>query len=201
MDDRTVRILDFIEIADGLKTTYRAGYLHDHSRFESTAEHVWHTCLMAMLFFDRVEGEVDLLHTLEVLVVHDLVEIYAGDVALHDEEARKHQAEAEQKAADELFPKLPDDLAERFRTLWEEFEANETPEARYARELDRLQAVIQNITAKGRAWKDYAVTEADARRRISRTMKFDRQLQDVFEHLYDRATSQGFWADPPDGGS
>ena len=196
MDDRTLQIIEFIELADGLKSVERAGYLSDGSRRESSAEHVWHTCLMAMLLHDEASGDddIDLFHTLEVLIVHDLVEIYAGDVPLHDEEARKGQEAAELKAADELFPKLPAHLGERFRSLWEEFEGNATPESRFARELDRLQAVIQNIGSKGRAWKEYQVTEADARRRISKTLEFDRKLEPLFEHLYERATSNNFWA-------
>jgi putative hydrolase of HD superfamily len=192
-DERLGQIFEFLGLVDGLKGVYRAAYLSDQSRHESDAEHVWHTCLFALLLHRESNIEVDIAHALELLVIHDLVEVFAGDSALHDEAARETKEEREREAAERLYALLPDDLQEEWMGWWREFEDAATPEARFAVECDRLQAIHQNIIAEGRTWADYRVTEEYARERNRRAMGFDPVLSEVFEALYSRATEEWLW--------
>ena len=131
----------------------------DQSRYENDAEHSWHIALAAMLFLEYADDtKVDVLRVIKMLLVHDLVEIDAGDTYAYDEKACLDQAEREQKGAERIFGLLPPDQATEFRGLWEEFEARQTPEARYAAALDRFQPLLHNYLTDGRAWLDHAVT-------------------------------------------
>lgn len=170
LDEARLReILDFLKAADGLKNVYRAAYLGDNSRYESGAEHTWHACLFAVLLHED-RPEVDLAHVLKLLVIHDLVEVYAGDAPLHDEAARAAKDDKERLAAERLFGLLPPDLGTRIRSWWDEYEATTTEEAKFANEVDRIQAIAQNLFAGGQTWKDYSVTESSARERNLRAL-------------------------------
>lgn len=186
-------ILEFLQVSDRLKSVYRAGYLSDLSRHESSAEHVWHTCILALLLHEEAGLDLNVAHFIELLLVHDLVEVYAGDAALHDEEARKTKAAREADAAEKVFAILPPDLGERFKGWWREFEEAKTPESRFAQEVDRIQAIAQNLFAGGKTWADYQVTEELARERNLRAMRFDPSLGEIFEALYERAGREGLW--------
>lgn len=192
-NERLVRIFEFLGRVDRFKSVYRAAYLADHSRHESDAEHVWHTCLLALLLHRESDLDLDIAHVLELLIVHDLVEVFAGDSALHDEAARESKAGREEEAAERLYGLLPADLRELLHGWWREFEAADTPEARFAVEVDRLQAIHQNVIAGGRTWADYRVTEEDARERNRRAMGFEPALAQIFEALYSRAAAEGLW--------
>src|SRR5689334_7325540 len=147
---RLARQIEFLAEADKLKTIVRRTPLADGSRLENSAEHSWHVALAAITLGEYAAG-VDLLRVLELIAVHDLVEIDAGDTFAYDPDGRVHvtKAERERAAADRLFGLLPADQASRLRQRWEEFEANETAAARYANALDRLQALLQNMAAGG----------------------------------------------------
>ncbi len=190
-------LLAFLEVIDRLKSVYRAAYIADGSRHESVAEHVWHACMFALLLHGELERDVDLARTIELLLVHDLVEVFAGDAPLHDEAARAGKAAAEAAAAERLFGLLPGDLSARLRDLWEEFETAATPEARFANELDRLQAIAQNLFAGGRTWEDWEVTEELARTRNRAAIGFEPELAEAFEEVFLRARRLGlFWPHP-----
>lgn len=186
-ESRLGRIIDFLAAADELKSTYRAGYVGNGSRHESDAEHAWHASLMGALLHAELGVEADLAHTLELLLVHDLVEVYAGDAPLHDEVARAGKRGRELAAADKLFALLPQEHALRLRAWWDEFEEAATPEARFANELDRLQAILQNVLAKGKTWDDWKVTEEVARERNARALGFEPSLRPVFEIVFRQA--------------
>ncbi|SHH77272.1 HD domain-containing protein [Marivita hallyeonensis] len=148
----------FLTEADRLKTVLRATTLCDGSRIENSAEHSWHIALYAMVLAEHAEEDVDVLKILKMLLLHDLVEIDAGDAPVfgdHDEEAL---AAKEAAAAERIFGLLPDDQAKTFRAIWEEFEANETPEAEFAKSIDRLQPPIQNLQSGGGSWTQFDVT-------------------------------------------
>ena len=139
---RLGRIVDFCRLIDREKFIRRRTYLTDGQRFENDAEHAWHLAVMALLLRGYANEEVDLLRVVSIVLIHDLVEIYAGDTFAYDKEGLKTQKQREAEAADRLFPLLPDDLAAEMRGLWDEFEADETPEAHFAHTLDNFQPMM-----------------------------------------------------------
>ncbi len=156
--ERLRRQIAFIVEIDKLKGILRRTRVTVGGRRENDAEHSWHLALMAMLLAEYVEGAgVDVLRSVEMVLVHDLVEIYAGDTYCYDEEAAAGKVERETKAADRIFVLLPPDQAREMRTLWDEFEQGETPEARFANALDRLQPLLQNYHTGGRSWREHGV--------------------------------------------
>jgi putative hydrolase of HD superfamily len=151
--------IGFLVEIDKLKKVLRQTWLLDQSRYENDAEHSWHIAVTAMLFREYADDpNVDLLRVIKMLLVHDLVEIDAGDTYAYDEKACLQQPEREQMAEGRIFSLLPPDQAVEFRGLWEEFEARQTPAARYAAALDRFQPLLHNYLTGGRAWLDHAVT-------------------------------------------
>ncbi len=193
---RMARILDFLETIDQLKTVYRAAYLADHSRHESDAEHTWHTCLFALLLFNETDLDLDIRHALELILIHDLVEIYAGDTYVHLTEDRLAAQLREQTAAKRLFALLPKDVGKRMHQWWTEFEHGQTAEARFARAMDRLQGFTQNIFAGGRVWQERGVTEAMTRVVNQDAIDLDATLAEVYEALYERANKDHLWLVP-----
>ncbi len=158
-DSRLQQQIQFLTEIDKLKKVLRRTWLLDQSRYENDAEHSWHIAVAAMMFAEYADDpKVDVLRVIKMLLVHDLVEIDAGDTYAYDEKACLDQAEREQKAADRIFALLPPDQAAEFRGLWEEFEARQTPEARYAAATDRFQPLLHNYLTGGRAWLDHSVT-------------------------------------------
>lgn len=158
MSDRLAQQIAFLLEADKLKAVLRRTPLTDASRLENSAEHSWHLVLAAVVMAEHASAEVDLLTVLEMLTVHDLVEIDAGDTFAYDAGHLGTKTERERAAADRIFALLPPDQGARFRARWEEFEAHETPEARFANALDRLQPLLQNASAGGGSWRDHHVT-------------------------------------------
>lgn len=147
----------FIIEVDKLKTIFRRSYITDGTRKENDAEHSWHFALMALLLREYAPAELDVLRVISMALVHDLVEIYAGDTFLYDTEGAQSKAEREQDAANRIFTILPPDQAVEYRGIWDEFEAAESSESKYARALDRLQPTLLNYTAKGRTWQDHGI--------------------------------------------
>ncbi|EFC81381.1 HD family hydrolase [Parafrankia sp. EUN1f] len=160
-DSRLARQLGFILEIDKLKSVLRRSRLADDSRAENDAEHSWHLAMMAVVLGEYADEEVDTGRVLRMLLVHDLVEIYAGDTFVYDQAAIAEQEAREKAAADRLFPLLPRDQAVQLRSLWEEFEARRTPDARFARALDRLQPLILNYVTGGGSWQTHGVRAQD----------------------------------------
>ncbi len=148
----------FLKEADHLKSVIRASRLIDGSRFENSAEHSWHVMLYALVLSDQAGAQVDILRVLQMLLIHDIVEIDAGDAPIHGNVDLDAQAAAEQAAARRLFGLLPDDLESNFGSLWSEFEEGTSPDARFAKAIDRLQTPITNIELGGGSWINYNVT-------------------------------------------
>jgi len=147
--DRLIKQISFIIETDKLKTIYRQSLLSDKSRYENDAEHSWHLALMAALLSEHTNEKVDLLKVIKMVLIHDLVEIDAGDTYCYDEKAKLDKREREEKCANRIFSLLPDDQRDEMFELWEEFEKMETAEAKFAAALDRLQPVLLNYTADG----------------------------------------------------
>lgn len=159
MTSRLDQQIAFLNEADRLKSILRATTLCDGSRPENSAEHSWHLALYAMVLADQAGPDVDLTRVIKMLILHDLVEIDAGDTPIYGDFDADAMAAREQAAADRIFGLLPDDLAHGFRDIWEEFEAAQTPTAQFAKSLDRFQPPMQNLMAGGGSWNDYNVTQ------------------------------------------
>ena len=169
MTDRLDAQFAFLNEADRLKSVLRATTLVDGSRPENSGEHSWHLALYALILADQADPEVKIDRVIRMLLIHDLVEIDVGDVPIHSQNGQAHASAAtqaaESQAADRIFGLLPRDLRDDLRALWEEFEAAETPDARFAKSLDRVQPVMANLMSGGGTWTTYNVTsdQLDAR--------------------------------------
>ncbi|GLY78649.1 GNAT family N-acetyltransferase [Actinoallomurus iriomotensis] len=165
LDARLAEQLTFVIEIDRLKAILRQSPLAAAPRRENDAEHSWHLAMMVLVLAEYADEPIDVGHTLRLVLVHDLVEIYAGDTPLYDTAAGVDQRERELAAADELFALLPDDQAGHLRALWDEFEERRTPEARFAKAMDRFQPILLNWMARGGTWKTFDVTADDVRAR------------------------------------
>lgn len=154
---RIEKQFEFCREIDKEKFIGRQTYLTDRTRKENDAEHAWHMALMAVLLSEYSNEPIDVLKTVTMLLLHDLVEIDAGDTYAYDEEAKKSQKKRELAAADRIFGLLPEDQREKLRGLWDEFEAESTPEARFARTLDNIQPTMLNAATDGRSWAERGV--------------------------------------------
>lgn len=150
--------LAFVLEVDALKSVIRRNYLADGSRLENTAEHSWTLALMALVLAEHAVEPVDVGKVVQMAVVHDLVEVDAGDTYIYDPAAVAGQAEREALAADRIFGLLPDDQGRVLHALWEEFEGGTSPEARFARAVDRMAGFLLNHASGGRTWRQHGVT-------------------------------------------
>ncbi len=164
---RFAQQLQFIAELDKLKTVLRQTRLIDDSRRENSAEHSWQIAVMALVLAEYAPTPVDLQRVMTMLLLHDVVEIDAGDVFCYDEAGNVGKAEREAKAADRLFGLLPTDLAQSFRTAWDEFEAQGTPEAQFAAALDRIQPFLHNQYTAGGTWRGQSITRAQVMGRMA----------------------------------
>ena len=162
MSARLQAQLDFLNEADRLKQVLRATTLVDGSRRENSGEHSWHLALYALVLADQAQPGVNIDRVVRMLILHDLVEIDVGDVPIHSANGQAHGSEAtraaEAAAADRIFGLLPPDIGADLRALWEEFEAAESPDAVFAKSLDRVQPVMANLMSGGGTWATYNVT-------------------------------------------
>ena len=154
---RLEKQFDFCREIDKEKFIGRQTYLSDGKRKENDAEHAWHMAIMAILLNEYANEEIDVLKTVTMLLIHDLVEIDAGDTYAYDEEGKKTKKEREERAAERIYGLLPQDQQEKLRRLWEEFEAWETPEAKFAHAMDNIQPIMLNAATDGRSWEEHGV--------------------------------------------
>ncbi len=168
--DRLDQQFDFLNEADRLKSVLRATTLCDGSRRENSGEHSWHLALYAMVLADQADPRVDISRVIKMLLIHDLVEIDVGDVPIHSANGAAHGSDAtmaaEQAAATRIFGLLPADQSAQFRALWDEFEAALTPDAIFAKSLDRVQPVMANLQSGGGTWIEYNVTAQQMQDRV-----------------------------------
>ncbi len=158
--------LDFLTEIDRLKGVLRASPVADGTRPENSGEHSWHIAMFALVLGEHAEPGVSIDRAIRMLLLHDIVEIDAGDAPIHLDYDVAEQAAKERAAADRIFGLLPQDQAAEYRRLWEEFEAGETADARYARAVDRLQPLLLNLASGGGSWIDYDVTLAQIDDRV-----------------------------------
>ncbi|MGN0319606.1 MAG: HD domain-containing protein [Lachnospira sp.] len=174
--ERLDKQIEFIREIDKEKLIGRQTYLADASRKENDAEHAWHMAIMTVLLSEYANEKIDVLKTITMLLIHDLVEIDAGDTYAYDEEGKKTQKEREQKGADRIFGMLPEDQGAYLRGLWEEFEAQQTPEAKFARTMDNFQPVILNDASKGKSWAEKGVHLSQILKRNEKTGEGSEEL-------------------------
>ncbi|HVX41075.1 MAG TPA: HD domain-containing protein [Gemmatimonadaceae bacterium] len=190
--DRILQQLAFVRELDRLKTVLRRTSLIDRSRRENSAEHTWHLTAMALAFAEHAPAGTDLLRVLEMLVIHDVVEIDAGDTFAFDAAANLDKAARETAAAERLFGLLPHDVGERMRARWEEFEEGASPASRFANALDRLQALILNTTpGDGGTWAMHGVSRTDVLARMAPIRDGAPALWAMVETVVDRAVAVG----------
>lgn len=192
MADRLTQIIEFLEIIEPFKMIGRASYLSDHSRHETDSDHTWHMALFAVLLAREIETPINIGHALELILVHDLGEIGAGDTFAYSSDSLDR--ELEQRAARDLFDTLPEDLRIHMTQLWDEFTFGDSPEAQFARALDRLQALAQNTFSAGRTWQEHNVTEQMSRELNKSTMDFDPVIRETFDILFQRASDNDLWS-------
>lgn len=174
--ERLKKQLDFILQADAEKEIERSTLISSGKRFENDSEHAWHMALMAILLSEYANEKIDVLKTVSMILIHDIVEIDAGDTYCYDYELGKSQRERELKAADRIYALLPDDQAKKLRALWDEFEANETPEANFAHAMDCLQPTMLNNATGGVMWKRNSIKLSQVLKRNEYTEKGSKEL-------------------------
>jgi len=190
--DRLRQQIAFLLEIDKLKTILRRNHIADGSRVENDAEHSWHFAVAAFLLSETAAAEIDILKVLKIALIHDIVEIDAGDTFIYDEAARAGQAEREERAAQRLFGLLPEDQAATLLALWQEFEEGLTPESRYARAIDRLAAVMLNYASEGKTWKQHGVSKAQLLAVNQRIALGSPVLWDYVRDLIEEAARRGY---------
>ena len=174
--------IQFIMELDKIKKIGRQTYLSDASRKENDAEHSWHLALMAFVLADYSNEPIDVLKTMKMVLLHDVIEIDAGDTYAYDTEANKTKRERELKAADRIFGLLPEAQKSEYRGLWDEFEAMETPESKFANMLDKVQPLLLNDASGGKSWAEHGV-------QISQVLKRDERVHEGSEEIWAYAKS------------
>lgn len=206
--ERLRKQLEFLLEADKMKSLYRQSYIINdekrgasmrefeeenalYKRRENDAEHSFHLALFAMTLAEHANVPVDVLKVMKMVLIHDIVEIDAGDTYCYDTEGYKTKREREEKAADRLFGLLPDDQRSEYRALWEEFESMQTAESRFAAALDRMQPMLLNYKKGGISWKEHKVTFEQVHARNEHIKNGSDELWEYIEQMLDDAKKNG----------
>lgn len=189
--ERLKKQMEFIVEVDKVKSVVRQNYLADGKRRENDAEHSWHMALMAVLLKEYADEEVDLTKVISMVLIHDLVEIDAGDTYAYDEAAALDKEMRERAAADRIFGLLPKDQGSMFRDLWEEFEKYETPEAKYAHVLDNCQPLLLNDASGGKSWREHGVKKSQIYKRNARIPECSAQIWEYMQELIQKNVDLG----------
>lgn len=193
IDERLKKQMDFLLEIDKVKNIFRMTYIGDKSRHENDAEHSWHLGIMAFMLSEYVDKDVDVNKVMKMVLIHDLIEIYAGDTFAFDEKALLDKSEREEKSACKLFSLLPEDQGQEFKSLWEEFELCETKEAEYASMLDRLQPLLLNYMTEGGSWKEHNISKEKIYKRNEITFKKGpKEFVDLINYVVDDCIEKGY---------
>lgn len=192
MQERLKKQLEFIIEVDKVKEIFRQTLVSTGNRYENDAEHSWHLALMAPLLKEYIKDDVNIERVINMVIIHDLVEIDAGDTFCYDVEGYKDKAEREQKAANRIFNILPKDQADMIFGLWNEFEDMSTPESKYANVLDRLQPILLNISTDGRKWLDNGTSRDMVLKRMSVIEEESQELWQLVNDIVDFAVQKGY---------
>lgn len=189
--ERLDKQFEFFREIDKEKEITRHTFLADATRRENDAEHAWHMAIMAILLSEYANEEIDVLKTVTMLLIHDIVEIDAGDTYAYDETGKQNQKEREELAAQRIFHMLPKDQAEKLYDLWHEFEAQETSEAKFARCMDNIQPMMLNDASNGLAWEENQIKISQILKRNERTALGSEKLWDYMKGILQRNMDEG----------
>lgn len=193
MMERFKKQLNFLIEIDQVKNILRMTSIADGSRRENDAEHSWSLAMMAVLFAEYVDDQIDLLKVIKMVLIHDLVEIHAGDTFCFDEAGMQDKEAREQASADKIFGLLEQDQGQELRQLWEEFESCETPEAEYAAMLDRLQPLIMNYINEGGTWAQHHISVEQVYKRNQITLEKGPQVfKDFIHEVIEECVAKGY---------
>jgi putative hydrolase of HD superfamily len=195
--NRLTQQIKFIIEIDKLKLILRQTLLTDASRRENSAEHSWHLALMAIVLAEYAPSGVDQLRAIKMLLIHDLVEIDAGDTFCYDVQANEDKAAKEAQAALRLFGLLPVEQAEEMRSLWEEFEARKTPTAKFAAALDRIQPMLHNQQTQGGSWRIHGITRDKVMKRMAPVETGAPDLWLFIQQLIEDCVAAGYLQETP----
>lgn len=191
--ERLNQQMEFLIEVDKLKAIFRQSLLADGSRHENDAEHSWHMAMMAIILKEYAPEGTDILHSIKMMLIHDLVEIYAGDTYLYDEKGNADKEEREKLAADKIFGLLPKEQGQEIKALWYEFEACETKESGFANTLDRLQPVLLNYLTKGKMWQKHGVSSDMVIKKGYRLMEnADEKIKAYYLKLINESVENGY---------
>ena len=182
---------DFIKEIDKEKFIQRQTRLSDNVRRENDAEHAWHMAIMTVLLSEYANEKIDVLRTVTMLLIHDIVEIDAGDTYAYDEKGAATKDARERKAADRIYGLLPEDQGQWLKALWEEFEAYETPEAKFAHVLDNCQPLFLNDASNGRSWEEHQVKKSQIYKRNRKTGEGSEVIWEYMKELIDKHIAMG----------
>ena len=192
MEDRFSQQIKFILELDKLKNIYRQTLVLHEDRQENDAEHSFHLAVMACILAEHAREKVDVLHVMKMVLMHDVVEIDAGDTYCYDEAGNQTKAERERKAADRIFALLPEEQCREYRGLWEEFEARETPEAKFANALDRIHPMLLNYIKGGISWKKHGIhAEQVEKRNCGVTADGSERIGEFAREIIETARKEG----------
>ena len=191
MDDRLKKQLDFCLEIDKEKNVFRRTHLSSHGRNENDAEHAWHMAAMAYILKEYSNEDIDISRVMILCIIHDMVEIYAGDTYAYDEEGKLTQKQREEEAKIKLFSMLPDDQRDEMTALFEEFEEQKTPEAKFARAMDNLQPLLLNNSNGGGDWKEHNVTSDKGYKRQEQTKAGSEKLYEITDAIIKENIKRG----------
>lgn len=192
ISDRLKKQLDFMLELDRMKNLYRQTYVLHEDRKENDAEHSWHIAVMAFLLAEYADSEIDTFRVMKMLLIHDVVEIDAGDTYCYDEEGYKTKSDREEKSAQRIFGLLPDDQKQEFYGLWREFEDGKTNEAKFAGVLDRLQPILLNYSKDGLSWREHGIYGEQVLSRTRNTAEISSGLAEVINSVVEDAVKKGW---------
>ena len=189
--ERLEQQLKFILELDKQKEIVRQTYLADASRKEGDAEHAWHLAVMVFLLADYANEKIDVLKTIKMVLLHDVVEIDAGHTYAYDIQGGKTKRLREERAADRIYGMLPEDQKQEYRALWEEFEKRETPEAKFANTLDKVQPVLLNNASGGKSWREHGIKKEQVLGRNQTTHEGSEALWEYIRNIIEENTQKG----------
>jgi len=188
------RQINFVIEIDKLKEVMRQSYLISGKRKENSAEHSWHVTMMAIVLADHFAKEIDLLRVLKMLLIHDIIEIDAGDTYVYDAESRKDKYLREKSAAQRIFGLLPDEQNRELCELWEEFEKRDTAESRFAATMDRIMPLLHNYHTKGKSWQEHGVTSDQVVELFKPIKTYSEEMWNFASKIIQDSVSKGYLA-------
>lgn len=191
LSERLLKQIDFIKEIDKIKYIQRKTKLFNSDRNENDAEHSWHLAVMAIVLAEHSDAEIDILKVVKMVLIHDIVEIDAGDTFIYDTKKSHSNTDEERLAANRIFGLLPTEQAKEFIEVWEEFEAGESNEAKFAKAMDRLEPLLQNTSNNGGTWNEFEVNYAKVYEKKSVIKEGSNSIWNYAENLIDESVDRG----------